>query len=146
MSNNNNAITNARALALAIEFIDSPAQMPAFTSFCEPEPYACDSVEVLNKLRNMHANMTKPRKKPEGETAAHRRNRENAEKLADMANADEVFTTKRVCEKLGLLYPASATAVMNVGIELGIWERAPKEKASAPTTYRLVADRPEENI
>lgn len=86
--------------------------------------------EVREVLDKMYAQVTKPRKKAEGPSKAHRDNERLAHDMADaIAEKGERVTSKWVTEHVrGIMTPQKATAVARVGIDLGLLTREKEGK------------------
>lgn len=109
-------ITRAAALAYAIE--------------------CCDNPEVVEVLRKMHAQVTKPRKKSDMPSKTQIMNRNlAAAAVAAIREHGEPVTSKWICEHVnGIMTPQKCTAVMKVAVDAG---EAVKNKDGKAVTYTV---------
>lgn len=109
-------ITRAAALAYAIE--------------------CCDNPEVVEVLRKMHAQVTKPRKKSDAPSKTQIMNRNlAAAAVAAIREHGEPVTSKWICEHVnGIMTPQKCTAVMKVAVDAG---EAVKNKDGKAVTYTV---------
>lgn len=109
-------ITRAAALAYAIE--------------------CCDIPEVVEVLRKMHEQVTKPRKKSNAPSKTQIMNRNlAAAAVAAIREHGEPVTSKWICEHVnGIMTPQKCTAVMKVAVDAG---EAVKNKDGKTVIYTV---------
>lgn len=130
-------ITNKMTMELFLDVIETnPDLVLEQAKACQNMPTEITIEEIKEKTLKMIKSYSS-KSKNVGPTTTYRENEQMARALAQSMTDDMLVNSTYVCEKFGLQHKQKATSILNIAIDLGLLEKAPKIKGVSLIQYRL---------